>query len=118
MKAFKLDENGDLVRENGTFVRIEGDEELAQQIRMAIQTDKGEWFLDEEEGMDREPLFAKVFNEEEAKDSIMESVVDISEPVIFEEIIFKRDTKNRVMTVDLLIRKEDGETFPVEGVEI
>lgn len=117
MKSFKLDANGDLVFENGSFVMIEGDEELAQQARISIKTEKGEWFLDPDEGMDREPIFAKLFNETDAKDSIMESVIGTSEPLVFESIDFNRDTRSRKLTVDIIMRKEDGEALTLEGVE-
>ncbi|MGE7880158.1 hypothetical protein [Peribacillus muralis] len=117
MKSFKLDDNGDLVLENGSFVMIEGDEELAQQARISIKTEKGEWFLDSEEGMVREPLFSKFFNDAEAKDSILESVMGTSEPLNFESIIFNRDTRSRKLTVDIIMRKENGETLALEGVE-
>lgn len=118
MKSFKLDENGDLILENGSFVMIEGDEELAQQARISIQTEKGEWFLDPEEGMDREPIFTKFFNEIDAKDSIMESTIGTSEPLRFESIDFHRDVRSRKTTVDIVMQKEDGEVLTLEGVEI
>ncbi|AOH54494.1 hypothetical protein ABE28_009025 [Peribacillus muralis] len=117
MKSFKLDEKGDLILQNGSFIMIEGDEELAQQARISIKTEKGEWFLDPEEGMDRGPLFSKFFNEAEAKDNILESTMGTSEPLNFESIIFNRDTRNRKLTVDIIMRKEDDETLALEGVE-
>ncbi|CEG31452.1 MULTISPECIES: hypothetical protein [Peribacillus] len=118
MKSFKLDENGDLVFENGSFVMIEGNEELAQQARISMQTEKGEWFLDPEEGMDRSPILSKNFNETEAKDIIMESTIGTTEPLEFENITFVRDIRNRKISIDIVMRKEDGEVLELEGVEI
>lgn len=115
MKSFKLDENGDFVLQNGSFVMVEGDDELAQQATIAIKTSKGDWFLDPDEGTDREPLFAKIFNESEAKESIIESLEELSEPVTVEEITFSR--VNRTLSIDLTLAKEDGSLLNVEGVE-
>lgn len=116
MKAIKIDENGDWVYENGAFVMIEGDEQLAQEARISIQTSKGEWFLDLDAGMDRKPLFAKVFNENNAKNSIIESLMGTSEPLAAEKIAFAK--VDRVRYVDLVLRKEDGELLNVEGVRV
>lgn len=114
MKSFLLDNKGDLVMKNGTFVIVEGNEELKQQIRMSLLTSKGEWFLDVEEGMDREPIFSKFFNEVEARDSIIESLSNLSETVLVEEINFIRDMQKREMQVLLSLRKENEEAFKLE----
>ncbi|MCM3598722.1 DUF2634 domain-containing protein [Metabacillus idriensis] len=116
MKSFMLDLNGDFVLHNSSFVIIEGDEELAQQVRIAIHTSKGEWFLDPDEGMDRSPLVAKIFDEQAAKDSIIEALEIVSEPLIVEDIYFVRS--DRTMHVNLNLRKEDGSLLEVKGVEI
>jgi hypothetical protein len=116
MKAIKLDENGDYVMVNGEFVIIEGDEQLTQEVRMAVQTNKGEWFLDVDEGLNRDALFAKKFDENNAKNSIIESLMRLSEPLSVETITFNR--VNRLLLVDMILRKEDGARLIVEGVNI
>lgn len=117
MKSLKLDESGDLVFQNGTFVLVEGDDELAQQIRSSYKMRKGEWFLDEEEGMERDPFFTKLFDEDEARDAIIESTSETSEPLEYEEITFTH-MANRRLQVDVKVKKSDGETLEVEGVEL
>lgn len=116
MKALKIDENGDFVMENGSFVMVEGDEQLAQEVRIAIQTNRGEWFLDLDEGLDREPIFAKNFNENNARSSIIESLMNTSEPLAVEEIDFLK--VGRVLYVNLVLRKEDGSILNVEDVRV
>jgi hypothetical protein len=116
VKAIKLDENGDYIIENGSFVMIEGDEQLAQEVRFAVQTSFGEWFLDLNEGMHREALFAKRFDENDAKNSIIEALMNLSEPLSVESITFNR--VNRLLLVDMILRKEDGARLIVEGVNL
>lgn len=116
VKAIKLDENGDYIIENGSFVMIEGNEQLAQEVRIAVQTSKGEWFLDLDEGMNREALFAKKFDENNAKTSIIESLMSLSEPLSVESITFNR--VNRLLLVDMILRKDDGVRLIVEGVNL
>lgn len=116
MKALKIDNSGDWVMENGEFVVIEGDEQLAQEVRISIETLKGEWFLNPDEGMDREPFLGKNFNENNARSSIIESLMNTSEPLSVEQITFT--TMKRVLYVDITLRKEDGSTLVVEGVRL
>lgn len=119
MKAFKIDASGDFIIEKGSFVMVEGDDELIQQIRMSYLTRKGEWFLDEDEGLEREPLFAKFFDQDEAKDAIIESTIGTSESLEYENITFDRDKKTtRKMVVNVNVSKEDGTILSMEGVEI
>lgn len=118
MKSYLLDESGDIVIRNGQFVFVEGDEELAQQVRLSLQTEKGEWFLDLEEGMDYTPIFSKQFNDTEARDAMLEAISDVSEPLLAEEISFVRDTKARKMEIKPILRKENGDELDLEGVEI
>lgn len=116
MKALKIDSSGDWVMENGSFVVIEGDEQLAQEARISIETLRGEWFLNSDEGMDRVPFMGKNFNENNARSSIIEALMNTSEPLSVEQITFL--TVERVLYVDLVLRKEDGNTFRVEGVRL
>lgn len=116
MKALKIDENGDFILQNGSFVMVEGNEQLAQEVRIAIQTSRGEWFLDLDEGLDRQPLFAKKFSENNARSSIIESLMNTSEPLVVEEVNFLK--VDRVLYVNLVLQKEDGTILNVEDVRI
>lgn len=116
MKTFLLDETGDLVVENGSFVWVEGDEELAQSVRVLLQTAVGEWFLDNELGVNRDPITAKRFSENEARDSIIESLA--AEPRIssIDSIVFTK--VGRELLIDLVLLKADGDTLEMTGVNI
>jgi hypothetical protein len=116
MKSLLLDENGDLVFQNGDFVWVEGDEELAQQVHITLKTVKEEWFLDMDEGLDREPIFAKILKENEARDSIIEAIGQVQGISGVENITFTRS--GRVLSIDLAIRKEDGEVVQLQEVEV
>lgn len=116
MKSFLLNRSGDYVIRNNEFVMIEGDEELAQCVRILLQTSKEEWFLDVDHGLDREPIFAKPFNEVNAKDSIIESVLQEPRIASVEEITFSR--VDRMLEIDMKLLKSDGEILLVEGVTV
>lgn len=116
MKSFLLDSSGDYVIRNNEFVLIEGDEELAQCVRVLLQTSKEEWFLDTDLGLDRETIFSKQFNEVNAKDSIIETVLQESRIESVEDITFSKT--GRLLEISLSLLKADGELLNVEGVSV
>ena len=59
MKSFKLDNNGDLIIENGDFIMIDGRDELVQSINRILTTNKEEWFLSMNFGLDYKAIQGK-----------------------------------------------------------
>src|SRR5688572_16803351 len=58
--AFLLNASGDLVRQNGRFVRVEDPDPMAvvQRVRTRLRFIRGEWFLDRGAGV---PFFERIF---------------------------------------------------------
>lgn len=110
---------GDLVISNGDFAMISDNEELAQSVRMNIEAAKGEWFLDEEYGMDREPFEEKPFNEEAARLALVEAATADERIEAVAEIEMTPDFKTRRLKVRMELTKlNTDETIVLEGVEI
>ena len=59
MKGFALDDKGDLVIENGAIQMIHGAELTKQTIKTVLDTQKGEWFLNWEEGINYNEILGK-----------------------------------------------------------
>lgn len=74
MKAFKVSSNGDLIIENGNLVMIDGNEELRQSIERILTTNKNEWFLDIEFGLDYQAIQGKGKSKESIKLAISEAI--------------------------------------------
>ncbi|WP_061567257.1 DUF2634 domain-containing protein [Geobacillus stearothermophilus] len=115
MRAPKI-VNGDLVFENGDIVMVEGDEELAQSLQSVFQTNKGEWFLNENHGLDRTPFLTKKFDEALATDAIAEAAAQEERIQRVENVSFHRE--ERSLTVDATFIKNDGQPLQMEGVNI
>lgn len=115
MKSPLIDETGDVVFKNGDLVMIEGDEELAQGIRVLLETSLEEWFLDPDFGLDRNSILVKKFNEMEATDAIIEALEAESQIAFLEKITFA--ITGRSLTIDLSLLKANGEVLDIEGVE-
>lgn len=97
---------------------LDGDEELAQSVRVLLQTQQEEYFLDEDHGLSRENLQGKEANQDAAADDIIEAVAQEERIESVEDIVFEDNRKNRNRTVSLTLQKTDGETLMVEEVEL
>lgn len=117
MRTLKVT-NGDLVIGNGNFTMIEDDEELVQSVRMNLEAAQGEWFLDLNYGMDREPFETKPFNEEAVQLAIIEAATTDERIQAVDQLELVPDFKNRRLTVSMKLLKANGEEVVLEGIDI
>jgi len=117
MRTLKVT-NGDLVISNGDFAMIQEDEELAQSVRMNIEAAQGEWFLDLNYGMDREPFETKPFNEESARLAIVEAATADGRIQAVDRLELVSDFNSRRLSVSMTLIKTNGEEVQLGGVEI
>ncbi|MBL5768235.1 DUF2634 domain-containing protein [Heyndrickxia sporothermodurans] len=115
MKSLKL-LNGDLVLTNGEIELVDGDDELKQNLEVILKTRLGEFFLDENIGLDRTNLLTKQFDEELAHYDIVEALMQEDRVKEVSEISFNLDKYKRILTVNLSVTKIDGTTIELEGV--
>jgi hypothetical protein len=64
MKGFLVDERGDIVIVNGSIALVENIDLKAQTLRTVMGTNKGEWFLNDEEGIDFSYMLGKGITED------------------------------------------------------
>jgi len=74
MKTFKLDRNGDVVIKNNKIEYVENLELVAQTVKQVLNTNLGEWFYNENEGVDYKVLLAKNPNYDLIQDTINTAV--------------------------------------------
>lgn len=109
---------GDLVLENNDFVMVEGDEELVQSVQSNLKTRKGEWFLDENFGLDRTNILEKNNNKDLIHDDIVEACCQDERIATVEELVITDNRHGRSRLITLRLMKDNGDELPVEGVEI
>ena len=59
IKGFALDDKGDLIIENGDIQMAHGAELTKQTIKTVLGTQKGEWFLNWDEGINHNEILGK-----------------------------------------------------------
>lgn len=115
MKTLKVDpDTKDLVFANGNFEMVEGPDEEVQAVRMAVSTNKGEWFLDTLHGLAYKYLQGKNPNEVQIKAEVTETLYqeDRVSKVLSVEIDFNR--QNRKLTITFSAKMKSGEIVTEE----
>lgn len=112
MKGFKLDENGDIVitkEKSGKKIQmVEGNELIAQKIRTVLGTNKGEWYLNSEVGVDFDYLIGKHVTEDMIRSQIEDGVHQVNEAFYLSQFSVVFDTKQRTATVTFTVA-DNGE---------
>lgn len=115
MKTFKI-VNGDLVFDGqGNLVMVEGEDEIAQSIERILTTNKGEWFLNLEHGLDYSAIQGKGRDIEGIKLAITEAILQEGRVSEVEKIDLSLD-KDRHLKIDVTVRLQEGDTLEVSEV--
>lgn len=112
MNSFLLDKKGDLKKVNGDFQFISGKEEVIQQIKQILKTNKGEWQFNEDYGITYENLQQKRINENLIKDVVRDGLSQCSEDMTIESIeIGYKGEHMRLLYVEFKAYFSDGERY-------
>ncbi|MBC2077690.1 DUF2634 domain-containing protein [Listeria booriae] len=107
-----LIKNGDLVFTGTDFRLVEGSEQLRQNVESILKTAQGEYFLDEDLGLNRENILGKGFDEELARTDIVEAIGQEERIEEVTEIDFVKH--RRELQVNLKMTKADDEKIELE----
>ncbi|KOP82014.1 hypothetical protein AMS60_05660 [Bacillus sp. FJAT-21945] len=114
MKTLKL-VKGDLEFKNGDLVMVEGDEELQQCIEIVLGTNKGEWFLNPELGIDFNKIREKS-TDGDIENEIIEGVSQEPRIETIESLEIKKNKTNRQAEITFNAVKTDGGTIDSEVI--
>lgn len=109
-KGFLLDNTGDVVIRNNEIQMVSGDELVRQTLQSVLSTNKGEWFLNEDEGINFRNILVKNPSEDEIKNEIFNGLLQIDDTFLMESFNMSLDTSKRLLTVDFTAVNEDGQT--------
>ena len=110
MIGFALDENGDVLMKNNVIQTVEGTDLLLQKIKTVLSENKGEWFLNDDEGINFNNILGKNNPEELVRSEIEQGLqqVDSTFSILDFECIV--DKKTRLLTVNFTAKNEDNVT--------
>lgn len=107
MKGFKLDQSGDVVIENRQIQFVDGNELLAQAVRMVLATTSGDWFLNENEGINYRNIHVKNPNFDLIRDEVQKGLLQVDSSFVLEKYEYK--TEGRKLIISFAAKNDSGE---------
>ncbi len=113
LRGFELDaETGDIVLENGRIRCVEGAELAAQSVAKLLNTNRGEWWLNREEGLDFRTLLAKKPNYDLIQNEIQAALLRLDET--FSMLAFSHRMDGRRLHIAFTAQARGGEPVTVQ----
>lgn len=109
MKGFALDENGDVLIENGAISIVTGDSLLQQKVLTVLRTNLQEWFFDWDQGVDFNNLLGKGTSEELARYEVERGLAQVDSTFIITEFAYTVDKAARKASVTFKAQTASGE---------
>lgn len=110
MRSWKLDGTGDFVFDsNRTMQMVEDDDELVQAVRVAIQTNLGEWFINPLFGFDRFDVLGQNYDVERITDDITYAMSQVDRVDTVDDIYTEFDSEKRKLLISYVFTKVDGD---------
>lgn len=111
MQDILLNKQGDIKKVNGDFQFITGKDEVIQQLKQILKTNKKEWFFNPDYGISYENLQQKKINEDLIKSVIKEGFDQCSEDITIESIEIGYKKEYRLLYVEFKAFFSDGERY-------
>ncbi|EAD1138804.1 DUF2634 domain-containing protein [Listeria monocytogenes] len=116
MKDLLIDSNGDIVISDNDILMTDGVNDIVQSVRMILQTREGEFYFDENAGMNHENLFMKKPNFDYIKQDIITAIEEQDERISsVDSVLFDFDKDTRNLHVSIKMTGVDG---PVSVEEV
>ena len=112
MRGFKLNETGDVVMENGAISFVRDGDLLAQTVRTVVNTNRGEWFLDESEGVDFAAMLGKRPDEGFVRDDIQRALLSVDDTLVIGE--YSQRMEGRTLKVEFEAVNAEGQSVSVK----
>lgn len=111
IKCFNLDNSGDVEIANNKIVMTSDSELLRQKVQRLLNTNKGEWFGNPDEGIDFRNVLGKNVEEETVKSEILDGLLQIDDSFIITDFNMSVDNTTRKLNVSFTATNEEGEVL-------
>lgn len=116
MKDFMLDENNDVVIQNGKIQMVKDNEVLKQKVRTVLNTNKGEWFDNLNEGVKFSKILGKGNTEDMIRDEIQQGLKQVDDTFTINSFEMELDKITRNLKVKFTASNSTGEEITEENI--
>ncbi len=109
MKGFALDNNGDIIIEKNKIKMIDGVDLINQTVKTVLGTNKTEWFLNIDEGIDFNNLLSKKKDDEIIRNEILQGLQQVDSSFVLETFNCDFNSKHRKLTISFTAKNSSGD---------
>lgn len=113
MKGFALDNNGDVIIKKNNIKMVDGEDLLKQTVKTVLGTNKTEWFLNVDEGIDFNNLLGKKKDENIIRNEITQGLQQVDSSFVLETFTCEFDNKNRKLTISFTAKNSSDNVVSV-----
>lgn len=113
MKGFEMDSTGDVAVVNNKIPMVSGASLVQQKVQNVLSTNKGEWFLNLNEGIDFDNVLGKGVTEDLVRYEIEQVLLQIDSTFTITEFSCEIDSRSRKVKAKFKAQTNSGEE--VEG---
>lgn len=114
MTGFAIDDNGDVIIENGRIRMVSGEELIRQTAETVLGTQKGEWFLNLNEGLDYSRLLGHGVSEDLIRNEIQSGLLQVDRSFVIDRMQIRKDANTRKLFIDFSAHNASGTVIEVE----
>lgn len=118
MKAFKLDNDGDVCIVDNEIEMIEEMDEVLQQIRQIFRSNQGEWYFNPEYGLNYNNILTKQPNLDLIRDEVKNGLSQCSHIMSIDYVTVDFDRTARKLYVNFQATDTEGNTIRETNLEI
>lgn len=108
MDGFKINTKGDIVIENGEIAMVSDNGLIEQTVKQVLRTNLGEWWLNEDEGIDFYCILSKNPDFDEIRDNVNLALRQVDETFSITDFNCSID-KNRKLTITFTAENDSEE---------
>lgn len=117
MKSFSLNENHDIDIKNNEIQLTEGSELVRQTAECTLNTKAGEWFLNDELGIDFNAILGKgIPDDETVKNVVLEGLRQVDETFRIDDFETAYNSKTRKLTVNFTASTDSGRVITISDI--
>lgn len=107
MDGFLIDNKGDVIVQDNEIQMVSDTDLISQTVRQVLKTNLGEWWLNEEEGIDFSCMLCKNPNFDQIQDNITLGLAQVDET--FKLISFDCQMEGRKLVINFTATNDSGD---------
>lgn len=116
MTGFALDKNNDLLISNNQMQMINGNDLTKQTVKTVIGTNKGEWCLNENEGINFKNILGKSVSDEDViKNEIEQGLSQVDSSFVLTSFSSEFDSNARKLYIAFKAKNSENEVIEIDN---